>query len=99
MGMEIPLVIYSHIEFFWIFYTYKNLHIEPFNYTIDRRESSILPILITELLTLVGRKSKQTLFTLLLPILMSLPLNHPPYLLLLKFVIKLFNCENVGLSK
>ena len=42
-----------------------------------RREPSLLPVLITELPTLVGQKSKQTLFTLLLPV---LHFNHLPYL-------------------
>ena len=60
--------------FFGIFFCIK-----PAYWTIQlyyRREPSLLLVLITELPTLVGRKSKQTLLTLLLLVLMSLPFNH-----------------------
>ena len=38
-------------------------------------------IFITELPALIEQKSKQTLFTLLLLVSMSLPFNHLPYLI------------------
>ena len=56
---------WPHRIFFWnffleFFFIYKNLHIELFNYSIKRVcfESTFLPVLITELPTLVERQIK-----------------------------------------
>jgi hypothetical protein len=49
--------------------------------TIELNIVGHIKILITELPALVEQKSKQTLFTLLLRVSMSLPFNHLPYLI------------------